>query len=103
MRNNGDPHLKQGLGGRRRARAGRPQLTAAERERLRRAYPGTFNNAARLAFMRQFPLDANRDGYPRDFRRWPRAKRAAWLAGFDLGFHDRLRFGAELQEARNDR
>ena len=34
MRNNGDPHLKQGLGGlrdSRRARAGRPQLTAATR------------------------------------------------------------------------
>jgi hypothetical protein len=73
------------------------QFSAAERDRLKAAYPGTHDAGARWSFLREFPADADRDGYPATFRRWPREKRAAWLVGASVGFHDRLRFAAETE------
>ncbi len=70
----------------------------AERERLERAWPEAFRDGARCAFLMTFPGDREPGGYPRGFHRWPLDKRNAWLAGFDLGFHGRLRVAAEQSD-----
>jgi hypothetical protein len=67
----------------------------AERERLRGSWLEEFNDGARCGFSGQFPGSREAGGYPRGFHQWPRDKRNAWYAGFNVGFHDRLHSVAE--------
>jgi hypothetical protein len=72
--------------------------TADELTRLRERWPAEFRDGARCAFFLRFDGDREKGGYPRGFHSWPLARKNTWFAGFNLGFHDRLRVSEE--EAR---
>jgi hypothetical protein len=72
-----------------------PQSSQSEREGLRARWPTEFNDGARCAFLRCFDGEREHGGYPVGFHRWTLDQRNAWFAGFNLGFHDRLRHDAE--------
>jgi hypothetical protein len=61
----------------------------AERASLNRAWPDEFRDGARSALLCEYPGDRERGGYPRGFHQWPLARRNAWYAGFNLGYHQR--------------
>jgi hypothetical protein len=67
----------------------------AERIRIAREFPDEFCDGARCGFLKTFPGARQAGGYPLAFHRWPIERRNAWLAGFNRGFHDHLRFVAE--------
>ncbi len=69
---------------------------ADEVARLSRRWPDEFRDGARCAFLLRFGGDREKGGYPRGFHRWPLDRRNAWLAGFNVGFHDRLRLAQEV-------
>jgi hypothetical protein len=72
--------------------AGRARMNAAdETARLRRLWPDAFRDGARCAFLRRFDGDREEGGYPHGFHAQPLERRNAWFAGFNRGFHDRLR------------
>jgi hypothetical protein len=50
---------------------------------------------ARCAYLLKFPGEREAGGYPAGFHRWPLERRNAWVAGFNGGFHDRLRYSSE--------
>ena len=60
----------------------RERIAAAERERIRLAYPAEFNDGAKRAYQSD-PL------YPSGFHSWPLDRRNAWFAGFNRGYCDR--------------
>jgi hypothetical protein len=62
-----------------------------EREALLSRWQDEFKDGATCAFLREYPGDRENGGYPPEFHRWPIERRDAWFAGFNLGFHDRLR------------
>ncbi len=64
--------------------------------RLRRRWPDEFRDGARCAFLLRFDGDRETGGYPRGFHHWPLDRRNAWFAGFNVGFHDRLRLAQEV-------
>jgi len=64
--------------------------TNSEREDLRARFPAEWRDGARCAFLLRFEGDREAGGYPPGFHSWPLAKRNAWFAGFNRGFHDRL-------------
>lgn len=66
----------------------------AELAGLRDRWPDEFRDGARCAFLRSFDGERGAGGYPPCFHRWPLERRNAWHAGFNLGFHQRLREGA---------
>jgi hypothetical protein len=66
-----------------------------EHARRKRMWPDEFSDGARCGFLKTFPGAREPGGYPLDFHRWPIERRNSWFAGFNLGFHDRLRFVAE--------
>ena len=66
-------------------------LSIAERERLWRLFPEEFNEGARCGYSGDYPGEREPGGYPKGFHRWPLERRNAWFAGFNVGFHDRLR------------
>jgi len=72
-----------------------------EREALRRRWPDEFRDGARCAFLREFEGEREAGGcYPRGFRRWPLSRRNAWYAGFNVGFHDRIRRAQKAESAK---
>jgi hypothetical protein len=74
-----------------------PPPSPAEREltALRARWPTELRDGARYAFLRRFYGDREAGGYPFDFHTWPLDRRNAWFAGFNVGFHDRLRLAQE--------
>jgi hypothetical protein len=54
-----------------------------------------WRDGARSAFLGQCGGQREPGGYPRGFHAWPLARRNAWFAGFNRGFHDRLRLVSE--------
>jgi hypothetical protein len=67
----------------------------AEREALRVRWPAEFNDGARCGLLQKYDGQRERGGFPSGFHRWKLDQRNAWFAGFNLGFHDRLRHEAE--------
>ena len=59
--------------------------------RLRLRWPDEFRDAARSALLLRFDGHRETGGYPCGFHIWPLERRNAWFAGFNRGFHDRLR------------
>jgi hypothetical protein len=68
----------------------------AERDALREQWPAEFRDGARCGFLQRYDGDREAGGYPRGFHRWPLDRRNAWFAGFNVGFHDRLRLAREV-------
>jgi hypothetical protein len=66
-------------------------VTAIELTTLREQWPAEYRDGARCAFLLRFDGDREQSGYPRGFHKWPLDRRNAWFAGFNRGFHDRLR------------
>jgi hypothetical protein len=64
---------------------------ADEVDQLRVRWPAEWRDGARCAFLRHFEGEREKGGYPRGFHRWPLDRRNAWIAGYNRGFHDRLR------------
>jgi hypothetical protein len=64
--------------------AERRQRVQAERERLRQAFPAEFDDGVARA-------RAGNPLYPLNFASWPLDKRNSWFAGFNQGYHTRLR------------
>ena len=62
----------------------RERIAAAERERIRQAFPDEFADGAKRGFKGD-PL------YPHGFTTWPLDRRNAWFAGFNKGYSDRKR------------
>jgi hypothetical protein len=58
---------------------------------LREQRPIEWRDGARCAFLLRFDGDREQGGYPRGFHRWPQRRRNAWFAGFNKGYHDRMR------------
>ena len=65
--------------------------SSLELTRLGRRWPDEFRDGARRGFLLRFDADREKGGYPRGFLLWPLERRNAWFAGFNRGFHDRLR------------
>ena len=59
--------------------------------KLRERWPTEYRDGARGAFLLRFEGDREPGGYPRGFHRWPLDRRNTWFAGFNRGYHDRLR------------
>ena len=57
----------------------------------REACRAAFFDGANCAYFASFEGERDEDGYPKGFHTWPRDQRDAWLAGFDVGLHDRIR------------
>jgi hypothetical protein len=55
-------------------------------------WPQEFRDGKDCAFLLSFEDDREAGGYPLGFHHWPLDRRNAWFAGFNQGFHDRLRF-----------
>ena len=76
-----------------------PPRSPAEREltALRARSPTELRETGNrpIAFLRRFDGDREAGGYPFDFHTWPLDRRNAWFAGFNVGFHDRLRLAQE--------
>jgi hypothetical protein len=66
-----------------------------EQTAIRARFQVEFDDGARCAFLLKFPGERESGGYPRGFHRWSPDRRNAWLAGFNRGFHDRLRRSSE--------
>lgn len=62
-----------------------------EIDALRARWPAEFRDGLLCALLRSFPGEREAGGYPRGFHQWPLDRRDAWFAGFNVGFHDRLR------------
>jgi hypothetical protein len=60
-------------------------------EPIEEEFPTEFRDGARSGFLQQREAPRDPGGYPRGFNRWPLKRRNAWFAGFNVGFHDRLR------------
>jgi hypothetical protein len=58
---------------------------------LRQRWSDEFKDGARCAFLRRFDGEREKGGYPIGFHHWKLDRRNAWYAGFNCGFHDRLR------------
>ena len=71
--------------------------SSEEVARLRQRWPAEFREAARCTFLMRFDGEREPGGYPLGFHRWPLHRRNVWFAGFNVGFHDRVRL---LQDAR---
>jgi hypothetical protein len=69
--------------------ARRDRAADTERLRLKRACPDEFADGERCAFHRRYPGEHEKGGYPKGFHGWPRARRNAWFAGFNLGLIER--------------
>lgn len=63
---------------------------------IRTRCPDEFRDGARCAFLGKYPGDRERGGYPRGFHGWAMDRRNVWWAGFNVGFHDRLRLAREV-------
>jgi hypothetical protein len=59
--------------------------------RLRRRWPDEFRDGARSGLLLLFDGPREKGGYPSGFHIWALERRNAWFAGFNRGFHDRLR------------
>jgi hypothetical protein len=59
--------------------------------RLREKWPPEFRDGARCGFLQRHEGVGNPGGYPPGFDHWQLERRNAWFAGFNVGFHDRLR------------
>jgi hypothetical protein len=70
--------------------------TEPEIEALRSRWPAEVRDGARCGFLLSFDGDRERGGYPGGFHHWPLDRRNAWFAGFNVGFHDRLRLAQEV-------
>jgi hypothetical protein len=64
-----------------------PIIDDCSQERL----PAEFRDGARCGFLQREEGPRDPGGYPRGFHRWPLERRNAWFAGFNVGYHDRLR------------
>ena len=67
------------------------ERTEFEIEGLRSRWPEEFRDGVRCAFLRRFPGERERGGYPRGFHGWTLDRRNAWFSGFNQGYHARLR------------
>lgn len=72
-------------------------MSAAKREReaIRARWPDEFDDGARGGFLKEYPGERERGGYPKGFHGWPLDRRNSWFAGFNKGRLDRLRDEAE--------
>jgi hypothetical protein len=76
---------------------GEGELSAPdELARMRARWPDEFRDGARCGFLQRYDGDREAGGYPREFHRWPLDRRNVWMAGFNVGFHDRLRLAREM-------
>ena len=71
---------------------------SVELTRLRDRCSAEFRDGTRCTFLQRYEGDHDKGAYLRGFHDWPLDRRNAWFAGFNVGFHDRLRFVRE--EAR---
>jgi hypothetical protein len=71
----------------------------AERERLKQAWPDTFRDAARCAFLGKAEGERERGGYPRGLFGWPLERRNAWFCGYNVGLLDRQRARTQTEAA----
>jgi hypothetical protein len=62
------------------------------RKSLRDKWPAEFCKGARCGFLHQEEGSRRPGSYPPGFVHWQPERRNAWFAGFNVGFHDRLRF-----------
>jgi hypothetical protein len=60
-------------------------------KRVQGKWPSEFRDGARWGFLQQQEGPRDPGGYPLGFNHWQVARRNAWFAGFNVGFHDRLR------------
>lgn len=63
---------------------------------IHKTWTAEFKDGARGALLQCYDGEREEGGYPVGFHRWPLGRRNAWFAGFNIGFHDRLRI---LREA----
>jgi hypothetical protein len=66
-----------------------------ELEAIRARWSAEFRDGARCAFLQRYDGEREPGGYPLGFHRWPLNRRNAWLAGYNVGFHDRIRLVVE--------
>jgi hypothetical protein len=63
--------------------------------RLCHGWSNEFRDGARYGFLLRFDGEREKGGYPLGFHLWPLERRNVWFAGFNRGFHDRLRLAQE--------
>jgi hypothetical protein len=66
-----------------------------EQTAIRARWQAEFDDGARCAYLLKFPGPRAPGGYPIGFSDWPLDRQNAWFAGFNRGFHDRLRRSSE--------
>jgi hypothetical protein len=59
--------------------------------RLQDTWPLEFRDGVRCGFLQKRDGPGDTGGYPQGFNHWQLERRNAWFAGFNVGFHDRLR------------
>jgi hypothetical protein len=60
-------------------------------KRLQDKWRPEFRDGVRCGFLQKRDGVRDSGGYPPCFNDWPLERRNAWFAGFNVGFHDRLR------------
>ena len=60
-----------------------------ERERLKALHPEVYHDGELAGLGKLPPGTRERGGYPISFHQWPRDRRDAWTAGFNVGYHAR--------------
>jgi hypothetical protein len=60
-------------------------------KRLQDKWPPEFRDGVRCGFLQKREGVRDPGGYPPGFDQWQLERRNAWFAGFNVGFHDRLR------------
>ena len=72
-------------------RRGKNRVSREEVARLRWRWPSEFRDGARGALLMRFDGQREPGGYPLGSHGWRLERRNVWFAGFNRGFHDRLR------------
>lgn len=66
-----------------------------EREIIRNRWPVEWRDGLECGFLQNYEGERDSAGYPKGFHKWTLEWRNAWYAGFNLGFHERVKAGAE--------
>jgi hypothetical protein len=67
-----------------------------ELEFLRSRWPNECTDGASCALLQEYPGARERAGYPKGFHDWPLERRNAWFAGYNYGFHERIKLALEV-------
>jgi hypothetical protein len=70
------------------------EILTTEQTEIRARWQKEFDDGARCAFLSKFPGEREAGGYPSGFHAWTPNRLNAWFAGFNRGFHDRLRLSS---------